>query len=161
MAMQITVNGEARTIAAAPMTPLVEVLREELFLTGAKQACSEGFCGACTVLVDDQPVAACLLPVGLVEGRAVRTVESLGTAGDGLSPLQAAMLEHDAVQCGMCFPGILMALTGLLERRPNASEAEIRSALAGNICRCTGYERIIEAALAASAALRQPEGATP
>ncbi|HWL71062.1 MAG TPA: (2Fe-2S)-binding protein [Geminicoccus sp.] len=161
MAMQITVNGEARTIAAAPMTPLVEVLREELFLTGAKQACSEGFCGACTVLVDDQPVAACLLPVGLAEGRAVRTVESLAAAGNGLSPLQAAMLEHDAVQCGMCFPGILMALTGLLERRPDASDAEIRTALAGNICRCTGYERIIEAALAAGAALRRPEGATP
>jgi len=161
MTMQITVNGEARTIAAAPMTPLVEVLREELFLTGAKQSCSEGFCGACTVLVDDQPVAACLLPVGLAEGRAVRTVESLAAAGNGLSPLQAAMLEHDAVQCGMCFPGILMALTGLLERRPDASDAEIRTALAGNICRCTGYERIIEAALAAGAALRRPEGATP
>jgi carbon-monoxide dehydrogenase small subunit len=129
------------------MTPLADVLRDTFFLTGAKVACGEGFCGACTVLVDDKPMVSCLVPVGLMEGRAIRTVESLaGPAGD-LSPLQAAMEAHDAVQCGMCFPGILMSLTGLFEGCPGASRDEIRAALAGNICRCTGYERIVEAAL--------------
>ncbi|MGX1309137.1 carbon-monoxide dehydrogenase small subunit [Amorphus suaedae] len=145
--MRIVVNGEERPVAVPPMTPLADVLRDTLFLTGAKVACGEGFCGACTVLVDDTPMVSCLVPVGLMEGRSIRTVESLaGPAGD-LSPLQAAMESHDAVQCGMCFPGILMSLTGLFEERPEASRDEIRSALAGNICRCTGYERIVEAAL--------------
>lgn len=145
--MRIVINGEERALTAPPMTPLADVLRDTFFLTGAKVACGEGFCGACTVLVDDTPMVSCLVPVGLMEGRSIRTVESLaGPAGD-LSPLQAAMETHDAVQCGMCFPGILMSLTSLFEGCPGASRDDIRAALAGNICRCTGYERIVEAAL--------------
>lgn len=151
MPMQIVVNGEARAIAADPMTPLAEVLRDSLFLTGTKIACEEGFCGACTVLLDDRPVASCLLPVALAAGRKVRTVESLAMADAALSPLQAAMESHDAVQCGMCFPGMLMSLTALFERQAAPSRAEIRATLDGNICRCTGYERIVDAALSLSA----------
>jgi aerobic carbon-monoxide dehydrogenase small subunit len=140
-------NGRPRTVDAAPLTPLATVLREGLNLTGTKVACEEGFCGACTVLVDDAPAASCLMPIAHVEGRSVRTVESLA-AGDELSPLQQAMKAADAVQCGMCFPGVLMSLTALLERDPDPDDAAVRTALVGNICRCTGYERIVEAALA-------------
>ena len=143
-----TLNGRERTIGAPPLTPLSTVLRDDLHLTGTKVACEEGFCGACTVLVDDEPATSCLLPIAHVEGRAVRTVESLAT-GEGLSPLQAALQANDAVQCGMCFPGVLMSLTALLERDPAPDEDAVRTALVGNICRCTGYERIVEAALAA------------
>ncbi len=147
MPLEIVVNGEARTVAADPMTPLAEVLRDSLSLTGTKLACEEGFCGSCTVLLDDRPAMACLMPVALAAGRRVRTVESLAPADAALSPLQAAMESHDAVQCGMCFPGMLMSLTALFERQPAPSRAEILAALDGNICRCTGYERIVEAAL--------------
>lgn len=152
MSVTITVNGREQTSQAGPMTPLARVLREEFFLTGTKVACGEGFCGSCTVLLDGAPVAACLLPLGLAEGRAVRTVEGLAPAsGSGteaaLAPLQKAFLDQDVVQCGMCFPGILMALTPLFERNHAPTEAELRAALTGNICRCTGYEQIISAAL--------------
>lgn len=146
MSLRVVVNHEERSVASAPLTPLSTVLREEFALTGTKEVCGEGFCGACTVLVDGEPTVSCLVPVGLMDGRRVDTVESLA-AGEDLSALQAAMVANDAVQCGMCFPGILMTLTGFLSERPDADEAEIRSALAGNICRCTGYEAIVEAAL--------------
>jgi carbon-monoxide dehydrogenase small subunit len=142
-------NGRRRAVDAAPLTPLATVLRESLNLTGTKVACEEGFCGACTVLVDDEPAASCLVPIAHVEGRAVRTVESLA-AGDELSPLQEAMKTVDVVQCGMCFPGVLMSLTALLDRDPQPDDAAVRAALVGNICRCTGYERIVEAALEVS-----------
>lgn len=144
-------NGRPRTVHAAPLTPLSTVLREHLNLTGTKVACEEGFCGACTVLVDDEPATACLTPVARVEGRSVRTIESIAT-GDELSPLQAALRANDAVQCGMCFPGVVMSLTALLERDPSPDEAAVRTALVGNVCRCTGYERIVQAALAAGQA---------
>jgi aerobic carbon-monoxide dehydrogenase small subunit len=143
-----TVNGQERTVDAPPLTPLSTVLRERLHLTGTKVACEEGFCGACTVLVDDEPAASCLVPVAHVAGRSVRTVESLA-AGAELSPLQAALQANDAVQCGMCFPGVLMSLTALLARDPAPGEEAVREALVGNICRCTGYEQIVEAAVAA------------
>ena len=148
-----TVNGQERTVDAPPLTPLSTVLRERLHLTGTKVACEEGFCGACTVLVDDEPAASCLVPIALVAGRCVRTVESLA-AGAELSPLQAALQANDAVQCGMCFPGVLMSLTALLAADPAPGEEAVREALVGNICRCTGYEAIVEAALTAGEAAR-------
>jgi carbon-monoxide dehydrogenase small subunit len=150
MAVRFDINGEARISAHDPMTPLVDVLREEFFLTGAKPVCREGFCGACTVWLDGQPVMSCLTPVGMVEGRAVRTVESLAIDG-APSPLQQAMEDHDAVQCGMCFPGMLMTLTRFLEDARDPTREDVKAALVGNLCRCTGYERIIDAALAAAA----------
>jgi carbon-monoxide dehydrogenase small subunit len=149
MSLRININGEERSTTSDPLTPLVDVLRDEFFLTGAKTVCREGFCGACAVLLDGSPVMSCLMPVGLVDGRAVLTVESL--ARDGvLSPLQRAMEELDAVQCGMCFPGMLMILTSFLATARNPTREDIKAALVGNICRCTGYERIVDAALAAA-----------
>ncbi len=147
---RLTVNGEERLSSRPPMTPLVDVLRDEFHLTGTKLVCAEGFCGACTVLLDGAPVMACLLPIGLAEGRAIETVESLAPQDADLSPLQQAMQDRDAVQCGMCFPGMLMTLTAFLKRRPDPTDAEVRAALVGNLCRCTGYDRIVEAALAAA-----------
>ncbi|WP_018698447.1 (2Fe-2S)-binding protein [Amorphus coralli] len=155
MPVNLVVNGEERAVAAPPLTPLADVLRDTFFLTGAKHVCGEGFCGACTVLVDGKPAVSCLTPVGLLEGSEIRTVELLADPSGDLSPLQAAMERHDAVQCGMCFPGILMSLTALFETDAAPSRDTVRTALAGNICRCTGYERIVEAALSVC----QPEAA--
>ncbi|MEH2545424.1 carbon-monoxide dehydrogenase small subunit [Bradyrhizobium sp. AZCC 2262] len=151
MRLSLEINGEDRFSLSDPLTPLVDVLRDEFFLTGAKVVCREGFCGACTVLLDGQPAVSCLVPVGLAAGCKITTVESL--ARDGvLSPLQRVMEEYDAVQCGMCFPGMLMTLTGFLARARNPSREDIKEALVGNVCRCTGYERIVDAALAAAQA---------
>ncbi|GGC57646.1 (2Fe-2S)-binding protein [Chelatococcus reniformis] len=146
MALLLTVNGEDRTSGHGAMTPLVDVLRDEFHLKGAKPVCREGFCGACTVLLDDHPVMACLLPAGLAVGARIRTVESLAPDG-ALSPLQQVMEEHDVVQCGMCFPGMLMSLSGFLAVTPRPTRDEVKAALSGNVCRCTGYERIIDAVL--------------
>lgn len=145
MPTTLTINGEQRVSSGGSMTPLIDVLRDEFFLTGAKAVCREGFCGACTVHIDGQPVVSCLVPIGTVGDREIRTVESLVTAGEP-SRLQQVMEEHDVVQCGMCFPGILMVLTGFLSEHPRAGRDEIKAALAGNICRCTGYERLVDAA---------------
>jgi len=146
MSLRLNINNEDRLSVSDPLTPLVDVLRDEFFLTGAKIVCREGFCGACTVLLDGRPVMSCLMPVGLAEGCAVLTVESL--ARDGvLSSVQQAMEEHDTVQCGMCFPGMLMTLTSFLEGARAPTREDIKAALVGNLCRCTGYERIVDAAL--------------
>jgi len=146
MPMRLTINGEDRLSNSDPMSPLVDVLRDEFFLTGAKPVCREGFCGACMVLLDSKPVVSCLMPAGLAANRSVRTVEALAPEGD-LSPLQRALEQHDVVQCGMCFPGILIALTGYFEQAENANREGMKAALVGNVCRCTGYERILDAAL--------------
>ncbi|MEW9518124.1 (2Fe-2S)-binding protein [Streptomyces tubercidicus] len=152
MNTKLTVNGEERSVGASPMTDLASVLREELALTGTKLVCGEGFCGACLVEVDGETVPACLVPVGLVEGHDVWTIESVAPPGEPLSTVQQALKDNDAVQCGMCFPGMVMSLTGLLRVNPDPTADNIRAHLSGNICRCTGYERIVEAALAAAAA---------
>ena len=146
MSLQLNVNGEARLFHGDPMTPLLDVLRDTFLLTGAKDVCREGFCGACTAHIDGVPTMSCLRPVALLEGCEIVTIEGLGLEGD-LTALQQAFVDYDVVQCGMCFPGMVMSLTEFLDRRPSASREEIKEALVGNICRCTGYERIIDAAL--------------
>lgn len=149
MSTTLSINGEPRVVDVPDMTPLLTVLRELLSLTGAKAACLEGFCGACTVLVDDTPVVSCLVPVAAADGHQVRTVESLAPGNTSLSAVQSAMKEADAVQCGMCFPGMLMTLTHLAETGPPVTEEEVRRQLVGNTCRCTGYEQIVRAAVSA------------
>ncbi|GAA4629467.1 (2Fe-2S)-binding protein [Actinoallomurus vinaceus] len=123
---------------------LLFVLRERLGLPGAKNACEQGECGSCTVYLDDVPVCACLVAAGQAQGREVRTVEGLASA-DGLTPVQQAFVECGAVQCGFCTPGLLVQADDLIRRVPDPSDAEIREALAGNLCRCTGYEKILDA----------------
>jgi aerobic carbon-monoxide dehydrogenase small subunit len=149
--LNLTVNGDRVSSTADPFTPLVDVLREDCHLTGAKPVCREGFCGACMVLVDGTPTLSCLTPAALAEDRDIRTVEGLAL-GSALTPIQTALEASDVVQCGMCFPGMVMTLTHLLETKPDASRDDVRAALTGNICRCTGYERIVETALAALSA---------
>lgn len=158
--LDLTINGESLHMAIDPRLPLVDLLRDHLRLTGAKAVCREGFCGACLVQVDGVPLPACLLPVGSLTGRAVVTIEAMGTP-DAPNPVQQALLDHDAVQCGMCFPGMVMTLTHLLATTPAPTRAMVKTALVGNICRCTGYERIIDAALdAARNAAPAPEVAS-
>lgn len=150
MSTRLMINGEERLSTRPPMTPLVDVLREDLVLTGVKPVCSEGFCGACTVLLDGRPAMSCLLPIGTLGGRTVATIESLAPGDGAPTPLQQALLAHDAVQCGMCFPGMVMSLTFHLAQVPDPTRADIEAALVGNVCRCTGYDRIVEAALSAA-----------
>ena len=151
--IRLSVNGEARDVLAPVHHTLLEVLREELGLTGTKHGCELGECGTCTVLVDGQPVLSCLaLPVEC-EGRAITTVEGLAQ-GAGLHPLQQAFLELGAAQCGYCTPGFLLVADALLKANPRPSRAQIAEALAGNLCRCTGYLKIFEAVELAAARMR-------
>ena len=146
MTARLKINGEDRSVVAHPLTPLIDVLRDELLLTGTKAVCREGFCGACTVHVDGEPTMSCLVPVAAVEGRAVLTIEGL-TDGGRLNAIQQAFEDHDVVQCGMCFPGMVMTMTAFLEKHPAAGRSEVKSAMVGNVCRCTGYERLVDALL--------------
>jgi len=147
--LSLTVNGRAREDAVADNLLLVEYLRETLGLTGTKQGCDGGECGACTVLVDGEPRLACITLAVSCEGRQVETIESLATGGR-MSRLQRAFHEKLGTQCGFCTPGMIMASEGLLRRNARPSEAEIREALSGNLCRCTGYVKIIESVQAAA-----------
>jgi len=147
----IKLNGQEVTVEVKPDALLVDVLRDELELTGTKEACGEGECGACTVLLDGEPVTSCLVPALKAQGREVMTVEGL-VSGAELHPLQRAFVEHGAVQCGYCTPGMLMSAKALLDRNPHPSEEEIKQAISGNLCRCTGYVKIVEAIKAASQA---------
>ena len=151
MRVDVTVNGEARQADDVwPGESLLYLLRERLGLPGAKNACEQGECGSCTVYLDGAVVCACLVAAGQAQGREVRTVEGLGPAG-ALDPIQRAFLDAGAVQCGFCTPGLIVAVHDLLGRDPSPTEPAIREALAGNLCRCTGYEQIIAAVkLAAS-----------
>lgn len=145
MRINLTVNGEARTADDVwEGESLLYVLRERLGLPGSKNACEQGECGSCSVYLDDQVVCACLVAAGQAEGRQVRTVEGLAEGG-ALHPVQQAFLDAGAVQCGFCTPGLLVAVHELLDRRPQPEDSEIREALAGNLCRCTGYEAILSA----------------
>jgi carbon-monoxide dehydrogenase small subunit len=147
--LSMKLNGEEVTLQVRPSAMLVEVLRDQLELTGTKVACGEGECGACTVLLDGKPVNSCLVPALKAQGREVMTVEGLASVGE-LHPLQKAFVEHGAVQCGYCTPGMLMSAKALLDHNPNPTEDEIRLAISGNLCRCTGYAKIVEAIQAAS-----------
>jgi len=143
--VNVTVNGEARRADNVwEGESLLYVLRERLGLPGSKNACEQGECGSCTVYLDDVPVCACLVAAGQAEGRAVRTVEGLAD-GDTLDPVQQSFVDAGAVQCGFCTPGLVVAAHDLLNRVPDPSDEEIREALAGNLCRCTGYEKILDA----------------
>ena len=147
--LTMKLNGEEVTVQVKPSALLVEVLRDQLELTGTKVACGEGECGACTVLLDGKPVNSCLVPALKAQGREVLTVEGLAALGE-LHPLQKAFVEHGAVQCGYCTPGMLMSAKALLDHNPNPTEDEVRLAISGNLCRCTGYAKIVEAIQAAS-----------
>jgi len=147
--IELNVNGEPFTVSASPQRTLLEVLREDLGLTGTKEGCSEGECGVCTVLLDGVPVRSCLLFAVDVRGRKVTTVEGLAQ-GQALHPIQEAFVAHGAVQCGFCTPGMILSAKALLDRNSSPTEDEIRVAISGNLCRCTGYQKIVEAILAAS-----------
>ena len=140
----LTVNGDPHTIAVKSHHTLLKVLREQLGITSPKAGCENGECGACTIIMDGVPVNSCLVLAPEADGATVETVESLSTDGD-LHPLQTAFIEHNAVQCGFCTPGMLMSAKALLDRTPHPTEDEIRLALVGNLCRCTGYTRIVDA----------------
>jgi len=143
-----TVNDEQKTLQAFPMERLLDVLREQLQLTGTKEGCGEGECGACSVFINGQIVNSCLVPVAQVEGTTLKTIE--GIAGpDKLHAVQQAFIEYGGAQCGICTPGMVLAAVDLLERNPNPTEAEIRTGLAGNLCRCTGYMKIFESVVGA------------
>jgi carbon-monoxide dehydrogenase small subunit len=149
-----TVNGQLCEFLCAPHQSLLECLRDILGLTGAKEGCNDGNCGACSVLLDGRLVNACLVLGVEVEGREVTTVEGLAN-WQGLHPLQQAFVEQDALQCGYCTPGMLIAAKALLDRDPNPSEGQIRSWLAGNLCRCTGYDKVVRAVQSASAIMSE------
>lgn len=147
--IRFTINGKSCSVEAPPMKRLLDVLREELQLTGTKEGCGEGECGSCSVRMNGELVNSCLVPVLQADGADVQTVEGLSTNGE-LHPLQKAFLELGGAQCGICTPGMLMAAAQLLERNPHPSMAEIREGLAGNLCRCTGFMRIFESVIAAA-----------
>jgi carbon-monoxide dehydrogenase small subunit len=145
--MKLSINGTPHEIESGPLATLLDVLREELSIVSPKAGCEEGGCGACTVLVDGEPRRSCLLPVGMVAGSEVRTAESLGTPDD-LAPIQQAFAHHYAAQCGFCTTGMLMASQAYLEHGGTDDRAAIQEALAGHVCRCTGYVKIIDAVAA-------------
>jgi len=148
-AITLTVNGARERLDVPSNLTLLQLLREKLALTGTKNGCEAGECGACTVLLDGEPVNSCMMLAIEADGREVITVEGLAPEG-GLSPLQEAFVEHNAVQCGFCTPWMLISATSLLERTPEPTEGEIKEALVGNLCRCTGYVRIVDAVQAAA-----------
>jgi len=153
-----TVNGEPVEFLAGADQSLLDALRDELGLTGSKEGCGSGDCGACSVIIDGRLACACLIFAPEAEGRQIETVEGLATAGR-MHPLQQQFLEQAALQCGFCTPGFLVAAKALLDRNPDPTETEIRYALAGNLCRCTGYDKIVRAVQEAAAQMRTQEAA--
>lgn len=153
MKIELKVNGQSCTVQAPPMARLLDVLRGPLQLAGTKEGCGEGECGSCAVLLDGEPVNACLVAIGQCAEREIVTVEGLGEP-QHLSPLQQCMAEHGGAQCGICTPGMLIAAEALLAQNNDPTSREIRTAIAGNLCRCTGYERIVQS-IAEAAKLRR------
>lgn len=149
-----TVNGDAVEFLCDPRETLLDCLRDKLHLTGAKEGCGTGDCGACSVTMDDRLVCSCLVLGAEAEGKSIGTVEGLAE-GESLHPLQQKFIEHAALQCGICTPGILVATKALLDRNPDPTESEVRYWLAGNLCRCTGYDKIIRAIMDTAADLRE------
>jgi aerobic carbon-monoxide dehydrogenase small subunit len=147
------INGDSTEFLCAPDTTLLSVLRDQLHLTGAKEGCGSGDCGACSVTINGRLVASCLVLAAEVEGVEITTIEGMAE-GEVLHPLQQKFLEHAALQCGVCTPGILVAAKALLEKNPDPTEVEVRFWLAGNLCRCTGYDKIINAVMDAAAEMR-------
>ncbi|MBM4398497.1 MAG: (2Fe-2S)-binding protein [Deltaproteobacteria bacterium] len=154
LTITIDVNGRSETCEVPPSRTLLQLLRDDLDLTGAKEGCNEGECGACMVLLDGRPVNSCLVLAVEADGRAVTTVEGLSRDGR-LHPVQQAFLKLQAVQCGYCTPGMVVTVAGLLAQNPDPTEEEVRAALAGNLCRCTGYRQILDAVAEAAAAMRK------
>jgi carbon-monoxide dehydrogenase small subunit len=140
----LSINGQDYALQVEPDELLVDVLRDRLLLTGTKKGCGTGDCGACTVIMDGRPVTSCLVLAVAAQGKSIETVEDMAD-GEELHPLQRSFIDHGAVQCGYCTPGLLMMARYLLEQNPSPTEAEIRAAIAGNLCRCTGYTKIVEA----------------
>ena len=151
--VQTTINGDTVEYACQPDEPLLDVLRNRLGLTGAKEGCGTGDCGACSVIVDGRLTCSCLVLGAEMEGRTLETIEGMAT-GDKLHPLQQQFIDHAALQCGVCTPGFLIAAKALLSKNPDPSEEEIRFGLAGNLCRCTGYDKIVRAVQAAAKEMR-------
>ena len=143
--IEFLVNGGQHTVAVHPNVTLLQLLREQLHLTGTKPGCGSGDCGACTVLLDGRPVNSCLTLAAEINGRAVTTIEGIAPSGQELHPVQQAFVERGAIQCGYCTPGMIMSAVNLLAMNPDPTESEIRHAIGGNICRCTGYTKIVEA----------------
>lgn len=144
----LRVNGKSRAVEVYPLARLLDVLRDDLRLTGTKEGCGEGECGACSVMIDGELVNSCLVPVLQLTGAEIRTIEGIAAQGQ-LHKAQQAFIDYGGAQCGICTPGMMMAVISLLERNPHPTEAEIRTGLAGNLCRCTGYMKILEAVLEA------------
>ena len=151
--LTMTVNGDAVRLVVEPSAMLVDVLRGRLGLIGVKEACGKGACGACTVLLDDKPVPSCVSPAMKALNKNVLTIEGLGSPGK-LHPLQEAFIDHGAVQCGFCTPGMILSAKALLDERSLPTEEEVRVAISGNLCRCTGYVKIVEAILSAAERMR-------
>lgn len=154
MHMRATVNGDAAEFLCDPRETMLDALRDRLSLTGAKEGCGTGDCGTCSVIVDGELVCSCLMLAAEAGNKSIETVEGMAD-GEDLHPLQSKFLEHAALQCGICTPGILVASKALLERNPDPSETEVRYWLAGNLCRCTGYDKIVRAVLDAAAEMRR------
>jgi carbon-monoxide dehydrogenase small subunit len=152
--LQLTVNGELRQVFAETYYSLLDTLRDEIHLTGAKKGCDEGDCGACTVFLNGNPVTSCMVLAHSAHDSAITTIEGLAGV-DGLSPVQKAFVEHGGLQCGFCIPGLIMSATGFLQNNPDPTEEEVRFAIGGNLCRCTGYARVVKAVMAAAQEIRE------
>lgn len=154
--IRLDINGEIYEVAVSPRDLLVDVIRKKVGLTGTKKGCGQGDCGACTVLIDGRPVLSCLTLAISCQGKKITTIEGLAKDGK-LHPIQQAFVEHGAVQCGFCTPGMILSAKALLDRNPKPTEHEIKRSIAGNLCRCTGYKKIVEAIGAAATALASEE----